>query len=97
MVAAGAAGNGTPDNRGQHMGKPMYRVERALNNNVLIVRGGSGEEEILVGRGIGFGVKAGEKLHRMTRALRSGSHWPLRKTRNGSGNCTWSCDRRSSG
>ncbi len=40
-----------------------YIVERALNNNVLIVRTDDGREEILVGKGLGFGVRPGTRIH----------------------------------
>lgn len=37
-----------------------YLIHKALNNNVLIATDGSGDEVILIGRGIGFGAKVGE-------------------------------------
>jgi transcriptional antiterminator len=40
-----------------------YIVERTLNNNVLIVRTDDGREQILVGRGLGFGVRPGASIH----------------------------------
>jgi transcriptional antiterminator len=39
-----------------------YTVERTLNNNVLIVRAEDGREEILVGKGLGFGVRPGASI-----------------------------------
>jgi transcriptional antiterminator len=39
-----------------------YLIHKALNNNVLIATNSSGHEVILIGRGIGFGAKAGESI-----------------------------------
>ncbi len=39
-----------------------YRIERVLNNNVVIVNSEESREEILVGKGIGFGHKSGDKI-----------------------------------
>lgn len=39
-----------------------YLIHKALNNNVLIATNSSGLEVILIGRGIGFGAKAGESI-----------------------------------
>ncbi len=39
-----------------------YRIERVLNNNVLIVHDEGEIEKILVGRGIGFAVKPGNYI-----------------------------------
>src|SRR6185312_1990491 len=41
-----------------------YLIQKALNNNVLIATDGSGNEVVLIGRGIGFGKKAGEPIIR---------------------------------
>ncbi|TMW71635.1 glucose PTS transporter transcription antiterminator GlcT [Alteribacter natronophilus] len=40
-----------------------YTVEKVLNNNVVVSRGASREEFILIGKGIGFGRKQGDRLH----------------------------------
>lgn len=39
-----------------------YLIHKALNNNVLIATDSSGNEVILIGRGIGFGAKVGESI-----------------------------------
>ena len=39
----------------------MYKVEKALNNNVVIAHDDL-EEVVLIGRGIGFGAKENDKL-----------------------------------
>ena len=39
-----------------------YQIDRVLNNNVVITLANGQEEQIVVGRGIGFGVKRGDKL-----------------------------------
>ncbi|WP_318617409.1 glucose PTS transporter transcription antiterminator GlcT [Sporosarcina sp. YIM B06819] len=39
-----------------------YLIHKALNNNVLIATNSSEHEVILIGRGIGFGAKAGESI-----------------------------------
>jgi len=41
----------------------MYRIQKVLNNNALLVEGGNGKNEsILLGKGIGFGKKTGDVL-----------------------------------
>ena len=37
----------------------MYQIIKVLNNNAILA-GYEGSEQILLGRGIGFGKKAGE-------------------------------------
>lgn len=39
-----------------------YLIKKALNNNVLIATDVSGNEVVLIGRGIGFGKKSGEPI-----------------------------------
>jgi transcriptional antiterminator len=39
-----------------------YVVQRTLNNNVVVVNTADGFEEILVGKGLGFGVRPGTEL-----------------------------------
>ena len=39
-----------------------YQIERVLNNNVVVALANGQDEEIIVGKGIGFGVKRGEKM-----------------------------------
>jgi transcriptional antiterminator len=39
-----------------------YVVQRTLNNNVVVVTTADGFEEILVGKGLGFGVRPGTEL-----------------------------------
>lgn len=41
-----------------------FRVEKALNNNVLIASHPAYGEVVLLGKGIGFGKKRGTKLLR---------------------------------
>ncbi|GMA62712.1 transcription antiterminator [Alicyclobacillus fastidiosus] len=36
-----------------------YAIERVLNNNVLILQAKNGDEQIVIGRGIGFGARRG--------------------------------------
>jgi transcriptional antiterminator len=43
-------------------GEDTFRIQRVLNNNVVIVRSAAGREEIWMGRGIGFGVSRGQAL-----------------------------------
>ena len=40
----------------------MYRVIKALNNNSLLVLTEENQEAILMGKGLGFGRKSGERL-----------------------------------
>lgn len=40
----------------------MYQIERVLNNNVVIALADGLNEQIIVGKGIGFGAKQGEKI-----------------------------------
>lgn len=41
----------------------MYRIIKVLNNNgILILDDESGQEQILIGNGVGFGHKSGERL-----------------------------------
>ncbi|WP_106344650.1 BglG family transcription antiterminator [Planifilum fimeticola] len=44
------------------MKRGHYVVDRSLNNNVLVVRSPDGEEEILIGRGLGFGARRGNPI-----------------------------------
>ncbi|MFO7289899.1 transcriptional antiterminator, BglG family [Planifilum fulgidum] len=44
------------------MKRGHYIVERSLNNNVLVVRTPDGKEEILIGRGLGFGMRRGNPI-----------------------------------
>ncbi len=39
-----------------------YVVQRTLNNNVIVVTTADGNEEILVGKGLGFGMRPGVRL-----------------------------------
>lgn len=59
---------------------PRFRVERVLNNNVVIVRSEMGEEEIWLGRSLGFGTRPGAYLHsddpRLERRFRSAEGHP---------------------
>ena len=41
----------------------MYRIVKVLNNNALMVTNAEGRESILLGKGIGFGKKAQDKLN----------------------------------
>lgn len=38
------------------------KIEKVLNNNVVVVRDADGEEMVLMGKGLGFGVRAGERV-----------------------------------
>lgn len=38
------------------------RIEKVLNNNVVVARDDSGVEAVLMGRGLGFGAKPGERV-----------------------------------
>lgn len=40
----------------------MFRVIKPLNNNGLLALTEEGKEVILLGKGIGFGKKSGERL-----------------------------------
>lgn len=40
----------------------MIRIKKVLNTSVVLVKDETGAESILLGKGIGFGKKAGEKL-----------------------------------
>ena len=46
----------------------MYRVIKALNNNSLLVLTEEQQEAILMGKGLGFGRKSGERLAEVTDA-----------------------------
>lgn len=49
----------------------MYRIIKVLNNNgILVLDGESHKEMILLGNGIGFGHKAGERVERLGEARR---------------------------
>mgnify|MGYP000594521994 CR=1 FL=1 len=43
----------------------MFRVVKPLNNNGLLALTGEGREVILLGKGIGFGRKNGERIERL--------------------------------
>lgn len=44
----------------------MFRVIKPLNNNGLLALTGEGREVILLGKGIGFGKKSGERIESLT-------------------------------
>ncbi|MFV0637100.1 PRD domain-containing protein [Mitsuokella sp. WILCCON 0060] len=46
----------------------MFRVIKPLNNNGLLALTGEGQEVILLGKGIGFGRKSGERLENIPAA-----------------------------
>ena len=46
----------------------MFRVIKPLNNNGLLALTGDGQEVILLGKGIGFGRKSGERLQGISEA-----------------------------
>lgn len=48
--------------RGMDMKRTHYVVDRSLNNNVIVVRSPEGDEEILIGRGLGFGIRRGNQI-----------------------------------
>ena len=39
-------------------------IQKVLNSSVVLVQDDSGEESILLGKGIGYGRKAGEPIER---------------------------------
>ena len=42
----------------------IFMIKKSLNNNVLIAADHGGDEVVLIGRGIGFGKKAGDEIVR---------------------------------
>lgn len=49
----------------------MYRIIKVLNNNgILVLDGDTGRELILLGNGIGFGHRTGERLEQVKEAKR---------------------------
>ena len=44
------------------MKRGHYVVDRSLNNNVIVVRSPEGNEEIFIGRGLGFGIRRGDPI-----------------------------------
>src|SRR5690606_1147845 len=48
--------------RGMDMKRGHYVVDRSLNNNVIVVRSPEGDEEIFIGRGLGFGIRRGDSI-----------------------------------
>ena len=42
----------------------MLRISKVLNSSVVLVRDDNGEESILLGKGIGYGRKAGQEIDR---------------------------------
>ena len=43
----------------------MYRIMKVLNNNgILVLDDQSGQEQILLGNGVGFGHRIGERMTR---------------------------------
>lgn len=40
-----------------------YQVVKVMNNNVLLAQNEEGQETVLIGKGLGFGKKSGQKLH----------------------------------
>ena len=48
----------------------MYRIMKVLNNNgILVLDDQSGQEQILLGNGVGFGHRIGERMTRLTEGL----------------------------
>ena len=44
----------------------MYRIMKVLNNNgILVLDDQSGQEQILLGNGVGFGHRIGERMTRL--------------------------------
>ena len=49
----------------------MYRVIKVLNNNgILVLDDASGQEQILLGNGVGFGHSKGERMAELLKGLR---------------------------
>lgn len=44
-------------------------IQKVLNSSVVLVQDDSGEESILLGKGIGYGRKAGEPIERQPLSL----------------------------
>ena len=49
----------------------MYRVIKVLNNNgILVLDDATGQEQILLGNGVGFGHRMGERMQKLPQAKR---------------------------
>ena len=49
----------------------MYRIMKVLNNNgILVLDDQSGQEQILLGNGVGFGHRIGERMTRLPEGKR---------------------------
>ena len=59
-------------------------IQKVLNSSVVLVQDDSGEESILLGKGIGYGRKAGEPIERQPSAC--SFHCPTRTH-----SLCWSC------
>ena len=47
----------------------MYRVIKVLNNNgILVLDDANGQEQILLGNGVGFGHRMGERMTELPKA-----------------------------
>lgn len=60
-------------------------IQKVLNSSVVLVQDDSGEESILLGKGIGYGRKAGEPIERHPQTACS-FHCPTRTH-----SLCWSC------
>ena len=50
----------------------MYRVIKVLNNNgILVLDDANGQEQILLGNGVGFGHRMGERMTELPKMVRS--------------------------